>query len=266
MSKYLVVLSDLHIGGTTAVWPKGFITQQGNEISLNPLQEWLWDCWQDGIKWVKKVTKNDYILALNGDLVEGIHHKAYEVMTPSMDDHVSAAIQLLKPLARNASKVVCTIGTEAHSKNSEHAIASVLGALQHKPYAPAYNSITVRVNTIDIELMHHIATATNPWTEGTGHSAALNSRRAELSRLGRLAPRVLIRGHRHRFGYFCDGAGMTVVTPSWQGLTRWAWKVLPGAEVSVGFTVIDCTELEDGKIPRVRFRLYSPEAEDAIDC
>lgn len=263
--KKLVILSDLHVGSTLGVWPKTHKRlREGNPIGLNKLQEWLWECWQDGSKWVKDTCKDGYVLALNGDLIDGIHHKTTQVMSPLVDDQIDACIGLLTPLAKGATKVVATLGTESHTGNTEHAIASALGALPCADHATAWNAVHLIMNGVEVELMHHISSAGAPWGEATGHSQTLNLRRAERSRLGRQAPTVMIRGHRHRFGYWCDGAGLTVVTPSWQGLTRWAWKAVPGAECHVGFTVIDFTELEDGIIPRVRFRLYSPEAESPI--
>lgn len=262
--RHLVVLSDLHVGSTVGIWPKNHRNRYGQVAQLSPLQEWLHDCWVDGVEWVNKVTNGSYVLGLNGDLIEGKHHRATEVMTPLIDDQVDACISLLSPLASKAHSVYATLGTEAHTGECEHGIASALKARKFAPWSSAHNSVCLDINGVPTELMHHISTTSRPWLEASGHSIALNQRRAEKSRLGEIAPNVLIRGHRHRFGYFCDGRGMTVVTPSWQALTRWAWKVIPGAEFSVGFTVIDYSDLEDGIIPRVRFRLYSPEADPIV--
>jgi hypothetical protein len=124
--------------------------------------------------------------------------------------------------------------------------------------------VTLDMNGCHVEIMHHITTTGRPWLEASGHSIALNLRRAERSRQGLAAPHVLVRGHRHRHGYFSDGHGLTVVTPSWQGLTRYCWKVIPGAEFEIGFTLLDFSDVDDNGLPRVRTRLYSPTPDAAI--
>lgn len=260
----LVVLSDLHVGSSLGVWPQGYRVRHGMVPSLNHLQKFLYRCWQDGLEWVDRMCPDGYVLGLNGDLIDGVHHRTHEVMSGLVDDHVGACIELLTPVARKARMVVATLGTEAHTGQAEHSIITSLSGTRATDWAPAHNSVVLSINGVTTELMHHIDTAVRPWAEATGHSVAMNVRRAERARLGRETPTVLIRGHRHRFGYFCDGRGLTVVTPSWQALTRWAWKVLPGAEACVGFTVIDYADLEDGVIPKVRFRLYSPKDDRVI--
>lgn len=263
-TKHLVVLSDIHVGSTIAIWPENHINRYGQTMIVNPLQRWMQECWADGMEWIQDVTKGNYILALNGDLIDGKHHRATEIMTPLIDDQVEACIKLLEPLAGKARKVVATLGTEAHGGECEHAIASALKAHKYKNWSPAHNSVVLDIQGSRTEIMHHIGTTSRPWLEATGHSMAMNVRRAETSRLGRSAPDVMIRGHRHRFGYFCDGSAMTVVAPSWQALSRWAWKVLPGAECQIGFVVLDYSDMQGTKIPRVLARLYSPSADPDI--
>ena len=262
--KYLVVLSDIHVGSTLAIWPENHKNRYGQVVQPSELQRWMQECWKDGCEWIRDVTKDNYILALNGDLIDGKHHRATEIMTPLVDDQVEACISLLKPLADRARKVVATLGTEVHSGEAEHAIASALKSHKCKDWMPAHNSVLLDIDGSRTEIMHHITTTSRPWLEASGHSIAMNLRRAETSRLGRQAPHVMIRGHRHRAGYFSDGSALTVVAPSWQALSRWAWKVLPGAECQIGFTVLDYSNMDDAKIPQVKFRLYSPSPDKDI--
>ena len=203
------------------MWPSDYRTQEGHRLEPNEFQSWLEDCWKDGLEWVDKHARNP-ILVLNGDLVDGVHHKSTEVMSARFDDHVGALIHLVRPIAERSRATYVTLGTEAHTQTAEHAIAEALRAKKYRSFRAAHDVLNLDINGIEVEVMHHISTSSTPWTEASGHCSSLNARRAERARQGRSAPRVIVRGHRHRFGFWCDGAGLTVVTPSWQGLTRWA--------------------------------------------
>jgi len=105
-TKLIVLLSDLHVGSTIGLWPPDFISNEGNPIGQNKFQEWLWECWQDAAKWsAKLIGKDAFEIVLNGDLVEGIHHRSLQVMTPDVGDQSEAVKQVLEPLAAKASKL-----------------------------------------------------------------------------------------------------------------------------------------------------------------
>ena len=74
--KLVFVLSDLHCGSTLAVMPPGFVTLEGNSVALNPVQQWLWKCWQETHKWILETAAGEpFALVINGDLIEGNHHR-----------------------------------------------------------------------------------------------------------------------------------------------------------------------------------------------
>src|SRR3972149_5053317 len=49
-----VVIADIHAGSTVGLLPPGFVTKEGNEVKQNPLQEWLWACWQRANEFVSR--------------------------------------------------------------------------------------------------------------------------------------------------------------------------------------------------------------------
>ncbi len=127
-SKLILVLSDLHVGSTVGLWPADFISNEGNPIGQNPFQKWLWKCWLDMNGWVTKITDgHPYDIVINGDIVDGIHHKTLQVMTPDLGDQVTAVKQILGELMEQSSTIHIIKGTESHTLNQEIAVGRALG-------------------------------------------------------------------------------------------------------------------------------------------
>jgi len=98
-NRLILVLSDLHVGSTVGLWPADFVSNEGNPIGQNHFQKWLWRCWIDMNAWAAKVTDGQpYDIVINGDIVDGIHHKTLQVMTPDLGDQVTAVKQILGEL------------------------------------------------------------------------------------------------------------------------------------------------------------------------
>jgi len=115
----IVVVSDLHCGSTVGLLPPKFMTLEGNEVGQNKIQKRLWDAWydlwNDWVPWA--VDGHEFAVVINGDLVEGLHHKTTEIVSPEFGDHVRAAQQALVPMTKLApSKIFLTEGTECHTK------------------------------------------------------------------------------------------------------------------------------------------------------
>ena len=50
----VLVVSDTHIGGTTALALPKFVTDEGQEVIASPAQGWLYQNWQDLIGYAKQ--------------------------------------------------------------------------------------------------------------------------------------------------------------------------------------------------------------------
>jgi len=90
--KIAVVISDLHVGSTVGLWPEKYVSVEGVPIGQNAIQKWFWSHWLDATrKWIPGVVGNDpYVLIVNGDVVDGIHHKTLQVMTADPADQSRA--------------------------------------------------------------------------------------------------------------------------------------------------------------------------------
>ena len=258
-SKLVLLLSDLHVGSTIGLWPKDFVSNEGNPIGQNKFQEWLWKCWEDALVWSQKVIgKDQFDLVLNGDLVEGIHHKTLQVMTPDPGDQVDAVKSVLGFLAESCDRMHIIKGTECHTRNDEIRIGRALGATRDPGTGQnAWDTLDLEVAGTLYNFAHHISATSRSYLEASAHSIMLGNLSHTRARTGKPVPKVMCRAHRHRHGIWDDGNQMSVITGAWQGLTRHGYKVVPDAVPQPSMVIFDHRGLESGELPLVHRRVYT---------
>ena len=116
----LVVLSDSHIGSSTAVSPLRFTvhnrsTYEAQVMEANRLQKWLYANWLDFYDYVKsKARKHRIIVAHLGDVIDYNHHGSTQLVQ-EVGDQVVMAKELLAPYRDMADKFIGILGTAAHA-------------------------------------------------------------------------------------------------------------------------------------------------------
>lgn len=237
----VLVISDLHIGSTYSLIPKGFITSEGYEVKPNKAQQWLAKCWEDFQMWIDgNIGADPFALVINGDLIEGIHHGTKEIWSNEIEDQIEAAAMIITPLARRAKKVFLVDGTECHTGGHEHRIGREIGA-QVNPDTKrcTFPRLYLQAGKHTLVFKHHIGTSTREWTGASAYSNHLAEERLQAAMHGHPLPDVLACAHRHKFGHWEDSHGHCVVTPPWQMGTRYARKVVPNPLVRPGGVLID---------------------------
>lgn len=255
----VVCLSDLHVGSTRAILPPGFITIEGHGVRLSAPQEWLWEAWEATGEWIaRKVRAEPFALVVNGDLIEGIHHRSTQVWSPDSSDHVAAAIRLLEPMAEAAARIYIVRGTEAHSGSAaEIVIGTALGAqVVHGQHAA--DCLDLAVHGCHCRFVHHIGTSSRLGLYATQLGVMLAEAQAQAARFGQEVPRVYVAGHRHTYGAYRDDRGLCITLPAWQVLTRYGWKVAPASVVGAGAVILDWSNAERGELPEVHSFIYRP--------
>lgn len=262
-AKVIILLSDLHVGATAGLLPPDFVTFEGNEIKQNPYQKWLWESWLECWKWSKDIIgKDEWIGVINGDLIDGNHHMTREIISPDTADHISAAIDILKPVLKTASGVYLTEGTNVHVQNSEHGIASSLRGSGIKVISPntrkgAWPEMDIVIHGCRCAIDHHVSTSTKPATESSVYSQTLSTVQDRYCRAGWKVPKFIVRSHRHQFGYFSDGYRSMVILPPWQGATRFTRRVVPRVTPQCGMVIADWRNVERGEPPVIHHRIYT---------
>lgn len=260
----LVHISDLHIGSEVGIWPTDYKTEKGAHIGQNDYQKWLWGAWIKATKEAQKyVGKRPCAILINGDVVEGIHHKTKEVNTAKVGDQVRAAVKLFKTTLPKYNKLIVVRGTPCHVEENEGIIGSELGAMFNKEEGcNSFSRFYGRFHGCLVEATHHMPCGTRAWTEGTAMAALMNNARASYVRAGLEVPKVYLRAHRHRKGFFCDGDGLVNVNGAWQGLTQHGHKVVPEAICQPSITILDWTNSNFGDIPDVRMISVEAQKQD----
>ena len=117
----LVVISDTHVGGRTAITPPSFQLDGGGTVKPSKLQQGLQSWWKEfWSEFVPKATKGEpYSVVHNGDAVDGVPHGSVSHMSALLDDQCNAAVALLAPVIRKAEAFYMVRGTEAHVSNSQ---------------------------------------------------------------------------------------------------------------------------------------------------
>jgi hypothetical protein len=258
-AKLALVVSDLHIGSTVGLWPESYTAIEGHTILPNKFQQWLWTCWLDMQKWSSTIIGNDeYEVIINGDLVEGQHHRTLQIMTADVGDQSAAVQQVLEPFISKAVRTHVILGTECHTRNDEMRIGRVLGASKDPSTGQhAWNSLDIEFNGTLCNVAHHISATARPYLEASAHSIALGALTMNRARSGKRIPSVMIRAHRHRHGVWNDGNLMSLICGAWQGLTRHGWKVVPDAVVQPSAVILDWRNVAKGDLPTVHQKVYT---------
>lgn len=264
--RLLVVASDIHAGSTVAVLPPRLELAEGLVVEANPLQRFYWKAWQHALGWVHEVANGDpFGLILNGDLIEGDHHRTDQIIGRNLSDHLKAAEEILRPLAGAASRVFITRGTECHVGDTEAALGQIFQAEKNPATGRrVFDRLTLDIAGIRLVARHHVSTTSRPWLESNGLGMELASEQLQAVRNGEPMPRVLCVAHRHVGGHVTTNEGLCLATPAWQGLTRHGHKVVGAARCKPGLYVLDWRGIPDGELPRVHRRIYDAPQPQAV--
>jgi len=259
----VAILSDLHSGSTVALCPPELTIAEGLEVRPNALQRWFWACWLDTLAWLKAEAAGEpFALILNGDLIEGDHHRTDQIIGRNISDHLAVAEAVLEPLVKMAAKTFVTRGTECHVGDIEAALGKILKAEPNPENGRhSFDRLALDICGVRLVARHHVSTTSRPWLESNGLGMELASEQLHAARNNEVQPRILCVAHRHVAGHIVVNDGLCLATPAWQGLTRHGHKVVGAARCKPGAYFLDWTGIPDGQLPAVRRRLYdAPQA------
>lgn len=245
----LVVVSDLHAGCRMGLHPKEPTrVDGGGQYIPSDFQRKMFAWWQEfWTDWVPRVTKREpYDICVNGDVIDGVHHRSTTQISHNIEDQLRVAEALLSPHVERCHNKGGTYyhirGTEAHVGQSgeyEERLARTLGAKPNAEHQYARFDLWKRVgagkNSALVHLLHHVGTTGSAAHEASAVNAELTATYVEAARWRREPPDYVVRSHRHRFIAVdlatANGYAAAIVTPAWQGRTPFTWKI-PGARVS----------------------------------
>ena len=260
-TKLAVILSDIHVGSTVGLWPDKFKANEGFEIGQNDFQKQLWALWKENLKWIEKIVgKDEFEIIINGDAVEGIHHRTLQVMSPDVADQSVAVLAVLGGLVEKSKALYLTKGTECHTRNDELRIGRELGAIKDPATGHhAWDRLELEFGKVTFTAAHHCSATSRHWLESGEFSRFMASEIGERARCRKLVPQIVARAHRHVPGVFNDGVSIGIVTGGWQGLTRHGNKVVPYAVPRPSCVILDFRNSAPNELPTVHQKVFVTE-------
>lgn len=245
----LIVVSDIHAGCHYGLCPpKSFYPvklDEGGTYLPSPGQKETWRLWRYfWDKWVPMVTKREpYVIVVNGDAIDGMHHRNVTHITANIHTQVELAYQILAPEVDKSSGLIYIRGTEVHvgqGAQDEETLAARLGAIQNEHGNFSRWLAWVKMGHALINISHHVGTTGTTAYESTAPFKELVEAYNDAGRWHKKPPDVVIRSHRHRcIEIRIPSAGTyatAATTAGWQLKTPFVYRLPTGrvAEAQIG--------------------------------
>lgn len=264
MRKAIVVFSDTHIGSHSGLCsPKGIELDNGGLQMPSLLQEYTWNCWSHfWDEYVPAVTKRipaKYITVVaNGDVIDGNHHQAVDLV-PNVMTQERAAVDILKQIA-NRYRMFMVRGTEVHGGKSDQNTESIARQLGCEMDEAGNNSVWqlwLEVEALVFQFAHHIGTTSSAAYETSAPMRELVSGLVESAQWDQRLPDVMVRSHRHRYIPVSiprsgDRDIQLIVTPAWQLRTPHVERIDRMRLPHIGGVVF----IVEGDICQVKKKIY----------
>lgn len=242
-ARQAIVVSDTHVASTLGLChPDGHKLDDGGTYKPSRLQKVVWNIWEDKFwnGWVPKVTKGEpYDLIINGDAIDGDHHRTPTIISTNLHDQFRAARECLLPVVtsalRSGGRYYHIRGTEAHvgqSAQEEERLAEALGAVPDEEGNFSRWELWKRIGGALTHFSHHIGTSGSQAYESSALMREMTEAFVESGRWGDKPPQVVVRSHRHRCMSVTiptdSGYGIIAVTPGWQLKTPYTHRIVQG--------------------------------------
>lgn len=270
----LAVLSDMHTGSSTALFPRnGFVNSQENLVKPNRKQIEIYRTFIRYAGEVAVARKGKRLIVVNlGDAIDGFHHGSMQESLFQEKDQGEAHVELMGEFLDRVGfgsddELHYVQGTETHVKDSENDLAKELGAVKVSQKQYVSDVLTLDINGFVSVFAHHGKQRGSGQNEGNALRNFLRDIRSDREKDG--FPRIdaLWSGHTHghtyanhvartRDGQFHIMHG--IILPSWQAKTRYAYGKVPLVINSVGGAFVKIGA--DGTFGVPRFVVQSTES------
>lgn len=237
----VIIVSDLHCGCQFGLCPPVVHLDGAGMYQHSKFQATVWGYWSEfWEQWVPRVTRNEpFAVVVNGDTLDGVHHKSNHQFTHNKADQQRVAEHVLRPIVEKCNgRFYMTRGTEAHvgqSAENEENLAKALGAIPDEMGRHSRFEIWMQVGSCLAHILHHIGTTGSLAYETTALMKEFAESCTEAARWGNRPPDVVVRSHRHRHAEVRvpteSTYGYCFTTAGWQLKTPFVWKI-PGGRLT----------------------------------
>ena len=275
MKHIVVCFGDTHCGSTVGLCPpEGIELDDGGLYVPNKAQLWLWHNWEEAWKEVRSVKRKNkkakLHLILNGDLVDGDHHRTTQIATAHEGVHVGCAIESLRvPLALKPDSIHIIRGTSAHVGRAGGLEEGIAKALKDQGWkvvvdpdtgtASSYTR-TIKFGSRVFQVKHHgrmgqRAHTKAPYIRWYAQDVFFNHVMD-----GDDAPDIAIRSHYHQFadsGRIHKVKTRLVALPAWQLATEYVHRVAESL-ADVGLVWFEIDDDDDYNMKKILFKPERP--------
>ncbi len=275
---FIVVLSDMHSGGSTALFPNRFWQFKHTNHTPTEKQRAMFEHFDKCAKYAGKSRKNKRLIMVHdGDSIEGVHHGSIEAVTFNRDEQCEVHVDLMDHFMKRArfsrkqgDRLFYVSGTESHVGDKEEQIAKDLGAEKSSNDTHVFDHLELEVNGRLIWLLHHGKGRGKGAAEGNSLRNWLRDAHFDCMKLGKRSPDLVISGHTHTptwNAYIArDKTNFHmmhgIICPSYQMKTRFANKVAPVDVNEIGTVFIEIKA--DGEIKMPHFELMETRATNKV--
>lgn len=267
----IIVIADTHCNSTIGLCrPDGHRLDDGGTYLPSKFQTALWSMFENMCEeWIPRVTKKEpWDLVINGDSIDGDHHRTPTIISRNMQDQFRVARDTLSPIVKqcksSGGKLFMVRGTEAHvgpSAQEEERLAEALGATPDSNGNFSRWKLYRNLGGHLCMFRHHIGGGQSQAYEGTALTKTQANQFTDAGRWGRRVAQVDVRAHRHRYAKWekdgTHGHYITVVVPGWQGMTPFSHRMSDPQEPEFGAVLV---RVGDEEI-FTRSKVYSIEHE-----
>lgn len=232
----LIIVSDTHCGDKLGLCPKeGCSLDDGGTYLPSKLQIVVHNWWEEFWgEWVPKVTHSEpFAVVVNGDIIEGVHHRSTTPISHNLEDQCEIAYRIFKPIVDQCEgRFYIVRGTEAHvgiSAVEEERLGKRLGSVPNEEGQYSRWRLRIRIGGALVDCLHHLGTTGSAAHETSAINAELASAFTDAARWGHEPPKFCARSHRHRCAEIRlparNGYATSFVTAGWQLATPFAYKV-----------------------------------------
>ena len=244
----LAVASDLHAGSTLGLCPHTVQRGEGGSYKSSTAQRWLWRCWKDYAGQVQATAKRHgvgYTAILNGDIIEGNHHKTLAVVSSNETVQMRVTETVLAPLLEEAERVYFIRGTPAHvgqSARLEEKIADNWDHVVKDGDNATRWHLRLDANGTLFDIAHHGKIGRLPWTRANGAHALAVQTILQAVQSGQKIPDVILRAHFHQYVDTYNNVPPTrlIAMPAWQLVTGYVQRFAPGVLADIGGLIFTC--------------------------
>jgi hypothetical protein len=265
--KRIALIGDLHCGDYTGLWHPDYIVE-GGQWTNNPGQRYLYECWQDLLKWYPK--KLDAVI-VNGDAVAGenLAERGAKLVTTDIKEQAYCASMLLDPLRNRTDKFWVIRGTPYHENRKAEGPETLGDDLEATKWPDGKWSgmwLVAQLDDVILDVSHEIPfgfiyMSTALEREGTWSRKDKAGKNTNGKRI------VVIRSHRHEYrivgGLTRNLDDIEISVPCFQLQTELAQRKSPNKLVpDIGGILLEIDRGENGI--RVLRRCYKHPVKEII--